>query len=108
MNVMMKVNYTGCSMKQAALARAKKVDFILAMGGGPVTDCCKIVAAQAVTDIQALADFVKEMGLPSTFTEMGFTDKNVLEEVADTCNLTAGCCRKLSRKEVFEILEKCR
>lgn len=57
--------------------------------------------------IQALADFVREIGLPSTFTEMGITDKSVLKKVADTCNLTAGCCRKLSREEVLEILEEC-
>lgn len=34
----------------AALAREKKVDFILAVGGGSVIDCCKIIAAQAVTE----------------------------------------------------------
>lgn len=61
----------------------------------------------AEAGIQALADFVKEMGLPSTFTEMGITDKGVLKKVADTCNLTAGCCKKLSREEVLEILEEC-
>ncbi|MCI8509445.1 MAG: iron-containing alcohol dehydrogenase [Lachnospiraceae bacterium] len=57
--------------------------------------------------IQALADFIQEIGLPSTFTEMGITDKSVLKKVADTCNLTAGCCKKLSREEVLEILEEC-
>lgn len=61
----------------------------------------------AEAGIQALADFVKEMGLPSTFTEMEITDKSVLKKVADTCNLTAGCCKKLSREEVLEILEEC-
>lgn len=61
----------------------------------------------AEAGIQALADFVKEMGLPSMFTEMGITDRSVLKKVADTCNLTAGCCKKLSREEVLEILEEC-
>ena len=27
--------------------------------------------------------------------------------VADTCNITAGCCKKLSRDEILEILEEC-
>ena len=31
----------------AKLAREKNVDFILAVGGGSVIDCCKIVSAQA-------------------------------------------------------------
>ena len=34
----------------AALAREKGVNFILAVGGGSVIDCCKIIAAQAVTE----------------------------------------------------------
>ena len=34
----------------AALARRENVDFILAVGGGSVSDCCKIVSAQAVLD----------------------------------------------------------
>ncbi|MDE6056026.1 MAG: iron-containing alcohol dehydrogenase, partial [Lachnospiraceae bacterium] len=51
----------------------------------------------AEAGVQALADFVKEIGMPTSFREMGITDKSVLRKVADTCNLTAGCCRKLSR-----------
>lgn len=61
----------------------------------------------AEAGIQALSDFIREIGLPSTFTEMGLSDKSVLKKVADTCNLTAGCCKKLSREEVLEILEEC-
>ena len=61
----------------------------------------------AEAGVQALADFVKEIGLPSSFTEMGLTDKSVLQKVADTCNLTPGCCKKLSREEVLQILEEC-
>lgn len=61
----------------------------------------------AEAGIEALADFVREIGMPRTFTEMRITDKSVLKKVADTCNLTAGCCRKLSREEVLEILEEC-
>lgn len=34
----------------AALAKARSVDFILAVGGGSVIDCCKIISVQAVTD----------------------------------------------------------
>ena len=34
----------------AALAKKEKIDFILAVGGGSVIDCCKIVAAQAKTE----------------------------------------------------------
>lgn len=61
----------------------------------------------AEAGVEALADFIHEIGLPSAFTEMGINDKSVLKKVADTCNLTAGCCKKLSREEVLQILEEC-
>lgn len=34
----------------AALAREQHVDFILAVGGGSVIDCCKVISAQSVLD----------------------------------------------------------
>ena len=34
----------------AKLAKERQVDFILAVGGGSVIDCCKVVSAQALTD----------------------------------------------------------
>lgn len=34
----------------AVLARERNVDFILAVGGGSVIDCCKIISAQACLD----------------------------------------------------------
>ena len=34
----------------AAIAREQQVDFILAVGGGSVIDCCKVISAQAVLD----------------------------------------------------------
>ena len=34
----------------AQLAKKENIDFILAVGGGSVIDCCKIVAAQAKTE----------------------------------------------------------
>ena len=61
----------------------------------------------AESGIQALTDFIHEVGLPSKFTQMGITDKSVLKNVADSCNITAGCCKKLSREEILEILEQC-
>lgn len=61
----------------------------------------------AVSGIDALAAFIKEIGLPTTFTEMGITDESILRAVADTCNLTAGCCKHLDRNEIFELLKEC-
>lgn len=34
----------------AALARENQIDLIVAVGGGSVIDCCKVVSAQAMLD----------------------------------------------------------
>lgn len=62
----------------------------------------------ALAGVDALEAFIKEIGLPTTLSEMGITDEKILRSVADTCNLTAGCCKKFERDEVFEILKECK
>ena len=47
--IMSNPTYEKCQ-EGAALARAEQVDFILAVGGGSVFDCCKVVSAQACLD----------------------------------------------------------
>lgn len=61
----------------------------------------------ALDGIDALAAFIQEMGLPTTFTEMGLTDQSCLRAVADSTTLTAGCCKKLTADEIYEILKEC-
>ena len=65
--------------------------------------------AVANEGIDALASFIEEMGMPTTFAEFG-TDASdeVLRAVADTAVLTPGCCKKLTRDEIFDILVECR
>ncbi|MGN1318555.1 MAG: iron-containing alcohol dehydrogenase [Lachnospirales bacterium] len=57
--------------------------------------------------IIALAEFIKEIGLPTTFREMGINDDSCLRAVADSTNITAGCCKKLTSDEIYEILKEC-
>ena len=61
----------------------------------------------AYKGVEVLADFVKEMGLPTTLTEMGICDKEMLKKVADSSNITAGCCKQLTHEEIFDILLEC-
>lgn len=61
----------------------------------------------ALAGIEALASFIREIGLPTTLTEMKITDERILRAVADSSNITAGCCKRLSRDEIFEILKEC-
>lgn len=55
----------------AALAKEKNVDFILAVGGGSVIDCCKIIAAQAVTEADIWEMEFKNHTFPTEFLPMG-------------------------------------
>lgn len=60
----------------------------------------------AALGIDALEAFIKEIGLPTRWSEMGITDERMLRAAADTCFITPGCCRQMSRDEIFEILKE--
>ena len=55
----------------AALVREKQVDFILAVGGGSVIDCCKVISAQAVLDEDIWEMEYKFGKFPTTGIPMG-------------------------------------
>lgn len=55
----------------AKLAKEEKIDFILAVGGGSVIDCCKIVAAQAKTDKDLWEMEMTEHQFPTDVLPMG-------------------------------------
>ena len=61
----------------------------------------------ALAGIEALADFIKEIGLPTTLKELGVTDKSVLKEIADTCGISAGSYKKMTPEEILEIFQEC-
>lgn len=61
----------------------------------------------ALSGINALADFIKEIGLPSSFSEMKIDKNTDFRAIADSTNTTAGCCVKLTQEEIFEILKEC-
>ena len=61
----------------------------------------------AAAGIDALAAFIKEIGLPTSFAELGIPDDTDFRAVADSTNVTAGCCKKLTRDEICEILQEC-
>lgn len=61
----------------------------------------------AIADIEALADFIQEIGMPTRFSQIGISADTDFKAIADSTNITAGCCRKLTHDEIFEILEEC-
>lgn len=61
----------------------------------------------AKAGIEALADFIKEIGLPSTLRELGVTKETPLKEIADSCNLALGSYKKMTHEEIFQIFREC-
>lgn len=62
----------------------------------------------ALAGIGALAEFIKEIGLPTSFSEMGISEDTDFYAIANSTNITAGCCKKLTSDEILEILLACK
>ena len=62
----------------------------------------------ALAGIDALADFIKETGLPSTLRELGFgnEERALLPEIAESCFISEGAFRQLTHDEILEIYEE--
>lgn len=64
--------------------------------------------AQAARDgIEALAAFIRELGLPASLTELGIPADTDLKAVAYSTNRSAGCCKALTSEEIYQILREC-
>ncbi len=61
----------------------------------------------AVKGIEELKLFVKEVGLPTTFSEMGGVSGEIFDMIAETTYIMDTSCEKLSRKMIMEILKNC-
>lgn len=60
----------------------------------------------AVEGIAALTAFIREIGLPGTLKELG-VKKEMLKEIADTCNISAGSYKKMTPEEILDIFREC-
>lgn len=69
-----------------------------------IADDDDLSAAKA--GIDALESFIKEIGLPTRWSEIGITDEVTLRKAADSAVLTAGCCRRFTHDELFEVLKE--
>lgn len=67
----------------------------------------KTTEKTALAGVEALAAFIEEIGLPTSFTQMGIPADTDFRAVADSTNITVGCCKKLTRDEIYEILQEC-
>ncbi|MBR1899444.1 MAG: iron-containing alcohol dehydrogenase [Lachnospiraceae bacterium] len=68
----------------------------------------KTEAELAAAFVDALADFIREIGLPTTFAEMNIPADTDYKAIADSTVLTGGCAKKFTREELLEVLLECR
>lgn len=61
----------------------------------------------AAAGVEALQNFIREIGLPSTLRELGITEKASLSNIALSCNLSPGSYKKMTHEEILTILEEC-
>ena len=65
--------------------------------------------AIALKGIEALEQLIKEAGLATRFTELGYQlSEDVAKAVSNTCGVSTTGPRELSRQEIFELLMSCR
>lgn len=62
----------------------------------------------AKAGVEALADFIKEIGMPTNFKELGIDETINLKEIADSCGIVGGSYKKMTHKEILEIFEECK
>lgn len=63
--------------------------------------------ALAKAGIDALADFIKELGLPTTMQELGLNDRAALKEIADSCGISPGSYKQMTHEEILQIFNEC-
>ena len=60
----------------------------------------------AVAGIDALANFLQEIGLPTTLKQLG-ADKAQLRQIDDSCSISQGSYKKMTHEEIYKIFCEC-
>lgn len=68
----------------------------------------KTEAELADAFVDALTAFIREIGLPTSFVEMGISADTDFQAIADSTILTGGCVKRFSKEELLEVLLECR
>ena len=61
----------------------------------------------ALEGIQALERFIEKIGLPTTLRQLGMTEKDILSDIAASCNIAPGSYQAMTKDTILEILIKC-
>lgn len=72
-----------------------------------ISDLGKTEEEIAHEGVEALADFIKEVGLPVSLRDLGADETTDLKKIADSCLLSAGSYKQMTHKEILEIFQEC-
>lgn len=61
----------------------------------------------ALAGIEALEDFIVEIGLPVSLRDLGVDENIDLKAIADSCNIVSGSYKKMTHEEIFTIFKEC-
>lgn len=61
----------------------------------------------ALAGIEALTDFIKEVGLPTSLREIGVGETTDLKIIADSCNIIPGGYQQMTHEEILKIFKEC-
>ena len=61
----------------------------------------------ALAGIEALEDFIAEIGLPVSLQDLGVNENTDLKAIADSCALMPGSYKKMTREEILAIFKEC-
>ena len=62
--------------------------------------------ALALAGIEALAGFIRDLGLPTTLRQLG-EEREQLKEIADSCGISPGSYRRMTHQEILELFQEC-
>lgn len=72
-----------------------------------ISDSGKTEEEAANDGVEALADFIKEVGLPVSLRDIGADESTDLRRIADSCTLSAGGYKQMTHREIHEIFQEC-
>lgn len=60
----------------------------------------------ALAGIEMLENFILEIGLPVTLSELGVDEQTDLKKIADSCIISSGSYKEMSHEEILEIFKE--
>lgn len=72
-----------------------------------ISDTGKSAEETARKGVEALDGFIREIGLPATLRDLGADENTELKRIADSCILSAGSDKSITREEILKIFQEC-